>query len=133
MTTQLATIVLPDDMEWIDEFQWQPAAQQIEVASNGALLVEESVQLAGRPITLEGRIEGNVGFALPTRAVIKQLQDLASAAHVTPLTLTLHDGRSFDVLFRRTDGAAVEARPLKHIAPHDDADLYALTLRLMQV
>jgi hypothetical protein len=45
MTVQLATITLPEDMQWSDEFNWLPTAQQVEIASNGALIIEESAQL----------------------------------------------------------------------------------------
>lgn len=133
MTTQLATIELPDDMQWIDEFTWLPVAQQVDIASDGALHIEESVQLAGRPVTLEGRLEGSVGFALPARSTIVALHALAQTPRTDPMTLLLPDGRSFNVMFRHGDGVAVEAHPIKHIVPAEDADLYTLTLRLMQV
>ena len=126
------TVTLPGDMQWTDEFMWLPTAAQVEVACDGAVLVEESAQLAGRPITLEGRLDGNVGFALPTRAVINTLRAMAAVPRQSPLTLTLEDGRTFSVRFRHADGA-IEARPMKHIVPAEDADLYSLTLRLMQV
>ena len=64
------TVTLPGDMQWSDEFAWLPSTSLVEIACNGALLVEESAQLAGRPITLEGRMESNVGFALPNRATV---------------------------------------------------------------
>lgn len=134
MAIQLDTITLPADMEWTDEFTWLPTAQQIEFAGNGALIIEESAQLAGRPITLEGRMEGRIGFALVPRATVSALRALAATPRNAPLALALEDGRSFNVMFRHgTDGAAVEAHAMKHIAPHEDADLYAITLRLMQV
>lgn len=133
MTVQLAAVALPADLQWSDEFTWLPTAHQVELACDGALIVEESAQLAGRPITLEGRMEGSTGFALVSRATVTALRALASAPQLVPLSLLLEDGRTFDVRFRHGDGAAVEAKPMKHIAPHEDADLYSLTLRLMQV
>lgn len=133
MTVQLGTVVLPDDLQWIDEFGWLPTAQQVEIAADGALIIEESAQLAGRPITLEGRMDGNTGFALVTRATVAALRALAAAPVAAPLVLQLEDGRVFDVRFRHGDGVAVEAKPMKHVAPHEDTDLYSLTLRLMQV
>jgi hypothetical protein len=132
MTTQLDSIVLSDDLEWTDEFTWLPTAQQVEIACSGAVIVEESAQLAGRPITLQGRMEGNVGFALMPRATVIALRALAATPRSTPMTLTLADGRTFSVLFRHADGA-VEAQAMRHIVPHLDTDWYAVTLRLMQV
>ena len=132
MALQLATIALPDDMQWSDEFSWLPTAQQVEIASSGALIVEESAQLAGRPITLVGS-DSNPGFAWASRATIGALYALASIPRVGPLTLLLQDGRSLNVRFRFNDGAAVEAKPIRFMAPQVDADQYLLTLRLMQV
>jgi hypothetical protein len=130
----LATITLPADLEWTDEFDWLPTSQQVDIAMSGALIVEESAQLAGRPITLEGRLDGSVGFALIPRSTVSALVALASTPRATPMSLLLEDGRTFDVLFRHgQDGPAVEAHAMKHIAPHVDDDLYTITLRLMQV
>ncbi|WP_101927007.1 MULTISPECIES: hypothetical protein [Luteimonas] len=132
MACRLGTIDLPDDVEWMDEFKWVPTAQQVEVTCGGALIVEEDAQLAGRPITLRGVFDGRIGWALPTRAVIKQLHALASTPLAAPLELLLEDGRTFNVRFRHDDGVPLEADPLRHIAPHIDDDYYAFTLRLME-
>lgn len=132
MPCRLGTIDLPDDVEWVDEFKWSPVAQQVEVTCGGSLIVEEDAQLKGRPITLRGVFEGRTGYALPTRAVIKALHALAAVPRAAPLPLLLEDGRTFSVRFRHGDGAPLEAEPIRHIAPHDDADYYAFTLRLME-
>jgi hypothetical protein len=133
MPITLGAISLPDDMEWTDEFAWLPVGQQVEVTLGGSLLVEESQQLAGRPITLEGRMDGNTGFALVSRATVLALRALAAAPLTAPLVLTLADTRSFSVRFRHGDGTAVEARAMKHIVPQYSTDLYAITLRLIEV
>lgn len=128
----LEGITLPDDLQWIDEFDWLPVSQQVEVSTGGALIVEEFAQQRGRPITLEGRMEGNVGFAMIRRDVLLALRALAAVARTAPMALTLDDGRTFHVLFRHDDGVAVTAKPLKHIVPAQDADLYSITIRLME-
>ncbi len=134
MTASLAAIQLPDDMRWVDEFTWLPTVSHVELASNGALWVEESAQLAGRPITLESGSDGNGRpWALVRRATVEALRALAAAPAPAPLDLEVPDGRTFSVRFRHQDGPAVEARPLRHIVPHVADDLYHLTLRLMQV
>lgn len=133
MPYTLGAVQLPMDVEWTDEFGWLPTAQQVDVTIGGSLIVEESKQLAGRPITLRGVFDSSPGYAVATRAVIKALYALADDPLVSPLLLTLEEGQTFNVRFRHHDGLAVEASALKHIAPHDDADLYAFTLRLMEV
>lgn len=134
MTVALGPIQLPEDLRWADEYSWLPVAQQVEITCGGSLLVEESAQQAGRPITLESGTDGDGRhWAVVTRATLEALRTLAAAPLAAPLVLELEDGRTFDVRFRHADGAAVEAQPLRHIAPHVDADKYHLTLRLMQV
>ena len=133
MAVSLAGIELPRDVEWTDEFGWLPTAAQVDVTCGGSLVVEESAQLAGRPITLRGVFSGSRGYALAPRTVIKALHALASEPQAAPMPLLLEDGRSFDVRFRHHDGVAFEAQPARHIAPHEDSDLYAFTLRLMVV
>ena len=58
---------------------------------------------------------------------------MADTATDNPMLLTLDDGRTFNVRVDYSHGTPVEAAPIKHIVPQDDADLYTLTLRLMQV
>ena len=134
MAVTLGAITLPGDVEWVDEFGWLPTANQVEIAWSGSLIVEESKQLAGRPITLRGVFNaGDEHYGTTTRAVVKAIHALASDVLGAPLLLTLEDARTFNVRFRLQDEPAFEATPARHIAPHDDADLYAFTLRLMQV
>lgn len=132
MTTRLETIELSDSLEWPDEFLWSPVSQQVEVSSGGSLIVEESQQLAGRPITLQSGNSGSTFWGLATHATVVALRALADAARTDPMELELEDGRTFDVRWRH--GAnAFEARPVKHIVPAEAEDLYMITLRLFEV
>lgn len=137
MSTTLGSITLPNDLMWVDEFTWSPCGQQVDVSFNGALIIEESAQQAGRPMTLQGGQEqgarGPNYYGVATRAVVQSLYDLAAAPLETALTLTLEDEREFDVRFRYDQGAPVEARAWKPIAEYGDEDFYTITLRLMQV
>jgi hypothetical protein len=133
MPITLGTITLPGDMQWTDEFAWSPVSQQREVTFNGALVIEESEQLAGRPITLEGREDGDDVFAVVEREVVEDLRALAAGPLADPLTLTLADSRSFSVRFNYAAGNPVDARPYRHIVPAEANDWYALTLRLIEV
>jgi hypothetical protein len=133
MAVRLGTIELPRDMRWADEFTWLPTAAQVELACNGALWVEESAQLAGRPVTLESGTDSRGVWAVVPRTTVEACHALASTPRATPLTLELEDGRALTVRFRHQEGApAVEATPVQHIAPHVGADLYHLTLRLYE-
>ncbi len=123
----LNTIQLPGDMVWEDEFEWTPVVHDTGYSCSGALLIEASTMLAGRPITLRSGED----FALVTRAVVLQLQTLLDAGD-DDMILILHDGREFTVKFRRTE-TAMGADPEYPLAPPADDDLYNLTLRLIEV
>ena len=129
LVADVTTITLPADLHWADEYAWLPTAQQSDVAFDGALIVQESAQLAGRPITLEG----GPSFAWIDRATLESLRAIAATPRDTPMVLTLLDGRAFNVLFKHGATPAVDARPIIDIVPSADGDAYALTLRLLQV
>lgn len=130
----LDDIVLPADLQWIDEYGdgSDLVGQVVSTTITGALVIQTNAQQAGRRITLQGRQEGNAGFAAITRATVEALRTLAADIDETH-TLTFSDGRTFDVVFRRDDGPAVEATPFRFADPPDDDDLYYPTIRLMQV
>jgi hypothetical protein len=125
-------ITLPEDLQWVDEFAPWKVAQVFEHSLSGALIVQESAKLAGRPITLQSG--GDFGMA--SRAVVEALQTLEAVANGPTMTLTVPAyeaaDRTFAVRFRR-DTPAIEAAPLKVILPQAPTDWYSLTLRLLQV
>ncbi len=54
-TTLGLDVLLPQDLEWVDEFTWSPIQQTIETTLTGALVIQESKQLKGRAITFVGK------------------------------------------------------------------------------
>ena len=49
------TVSLPPDMRWLDEYGWAAVAQaEPEYTLGGAIVVQQGVKHAGRPITLGG-------------------------------------------------------------------------------
>lgn len=137
MSASLAGIELPEDLSWSDEFTAWKVGQSIKTSLTGARIVQESALQAGRPITLESSQDGRRWAAVVSLATLRQLQALEAAPRTSamPLTLPAHnDGeRTFDVLWRRSDGAALEAKPLRFAIPARDADFFSITLRLMTV
>ena len=125
---QLDTIILPDDLLWINEFDWNSVEQNVERSLTGALLVQEAQLTHGRPIVLSGN--GEAGWV--SRLTVKSLYALSKAANKT-MSLTLPDGRQFSVIFDRANGSGVETRQLMPFAYPDDDDLYLVTLRLITV
>lgn len=121
-------LALPADLEWVDEFAWQPVTQAIEYSLSGALIVDVGTRQAGRPITLAGTDER----CLLRRAALDQINTWAALPGAV-LRLTLR-GVARDVVFRHQDGA-VDARQLVAGAPidTDGGGLYAVTLKFMEL
>ena len=131
----LDAIVLDGDLIWTDEFQWTPVERSSDYSLTGVPIIQESVKQAGRPITLDSKPEsqselaGSNSLIWMDRATVKALHTKASIPELT-MTLTLGDGRTFTVAFRE-DG--FNARPVRHITPHQDTDPYYLSIKLMTV
>lgn len=126
MTIQLGQLVLPSQLEWVDEFDYAPAAQSITPTLDGSLVVEESQKLAGRPYTL--RANGGVWVS---RDFVKQLKALEAALQTAPMTLTIN-GHQAEVFFRR-DPVAVTATPLWREANPKGESLYFIDILLIGV
>jgi hypothetical protein len=122
MAITLDALTLPDGLIWEDEFTWSPVAQSTDYGLTGALIVQESTKLAGRPITLAGQSSGNQSAACwITRAHLLTLQTALQVAGAE-FTLTLHDARTFTVAPRQ-DPLDAEARPVvKSFLPADPDD-----------
>lgn len=131
--TTLDAVTLPGDLEWEDEGAWVPAAAVMTTTITGAQILHVSALQAGRPITLVAKGDQHVWL---TYAEVEALRAMAAANLSTPMTLTLIDGRSFQVVFRHQDGA-VEYSPVEFLVSQNtdvrDARPYTLTLRLLQV
>ncbi len=121
----LGGVSLPADLLWTDEFAWTPVAQVREYSLDGSLILEEAVRLAGRPITLESGPDR----AWVSRSTLTALYALAQAP--AALALTLHDGRSFSVVFRHDD-RALEAEPVVPEVP-TSGQFYRVVVRLTAV
>ncbi|MGE6332739.1 hypothetical protein [Stenotrophomonas sp. NPDC077659] len=133
----LAGIELPADLQWTDEFTAWRIGQQVRTSLSGALIVQESARQAGRPITLQTTRDGQAYVAPIQLDVLRQLQSLSEQLQAAPMTLVLpaHNGgdRTFQVRWLRTEGAALDAQPLRFATPAVDADFFSITLRLMTV
>jgi len=120
----LATVTLPDNVRWRDEFAWSAVTQATERTLSGAMVVEETPRQSGRPITLEG--------LWCDRSTVEALRTLEEQV-ATEMTLDLPDGRTFTVLWRRDSEPALRADPLLPAVIDPDPDeLYEVTLRLME-
>ena len=128
LTNGATTVALPDALSWVDEFAWSSVEQTQTYTSTGALLIEEGVKQAGRPITLEGAEDRT----WCTRALVKQLQTWAATPGIV-LTLTMR-GVVHAVTFDHQKGA-LQGFPVIFYADQsvDDADWYVPTIRFLEL
>lgn len=122
----LATVTLPADMIWVDEFNWSPVQRATEYSLAGALIVDVAERQAGRPITLQGAADAGWMH----RSVLQALYALAADPAVASRSLTLADGRMFTVAF---EDDPIEAEPVIDYNISDAADWYVVTLKLIEV
>jgi hypothetical protein len=133
MSITLDGLSLPDDLIWIDEYDFSPVKQTVTTAVDGSLIVEAAAQAegqtagqkAGRPITLAGGDD----YAWIERAILEQIR----AKQYQPglvMSLTLR-GVTYSVLFVQPDGIA--ARPVIDYNTPDDSDWYTVTLKFIVV
>ena len=138
MSTTIGSVVLSGiggsggDLRWIDEYAEGSdlVGMVTRVSTTGALIHQANAQQSGRLMTLVGERESRGHYGVITRAEVDALYALA-AVPGEEYAVELHDGRQFTALFRRGDGPAVQASPVRHIVPHVDADLYLPTIRLV--
>ena len=124
----ITTVTLPDALSWADEYSWSPVEQTKTYTTTGALLIEEGIKQAGRPITLEGGMDRT----WCTRALVDTLRGWAATPAMV-LTLTLR-GVAHQVTFDHEKGA-LQGLPVLFYADSAIAsdDWYVPTLRFLEL
>lgn len=122
------TIVLPVDLLWVDEHNWQPVEQTANRTITGALIVESAARIGGRPITLQPEDDSSAWIEL---ADLLALQAWA-AVPGKEMQITIR-GVVRTVIFRHQDNAGVNARPVVHYNAPDSTDFYLATVKFMEI
>ena len=124
---QLDIMTLPDNLLWVNEFDWTPVAQSTDRSLTGSLVVSESLMTYGRSIVL--------GDGENSWLTLSDLNTLFALSEIPKkkMLLTLPDERTFTVIFYRAEGAPIEAQPVLPLTTPDDSDFYAVVIRLMTV
>ena len=133
MPLTLGAVDLADDsdlageqLEWVDEFEWDAITQSQERSLSGALLIQEGVKLYGRPITLQSN--GGAWFTLATVRALEALRDQPGAQ----MLLELPRGEQHWVTWNRADGPPLAAKQVERSQEMADT-VYELTLRLITI
>ena len=122
----LDTLELPEELIWVDEFNYSEVQAKKNITIQGKVIIEESTikEGKGRPITLTG------DNAWIKRPLLKTLYGYAQETEKS-MTLTLNDTRTFQVKFRFWEPPVVEAQTIWQNAFADDESEYFLTLKLV--
>ena len=119
-------IELPRGMLWVDEFNWSAVSKSVDRSITGAQVIDVSLLIAGRPITLQAvETQGWI-----RRTTLQRVQALADEPQGEYL-LVLADGREYRVQFAASDPIA--AAPIARPELPSDIHPYVATLRLITV
>lgn len=112
---------------WIDELDYSPVVQSAPIYTlTGALVIEQALKKAGRPITLSG---DNVWLALHTVQALQALADKLAFV----MRLVVPDGRTFSVLFARPALSNLHAIKAVKIDERNSLDRYQCNLHFITV
>lgn len=123
------SLTLSHDMRWMDEHSWSPVSAAKEYTLTGALIIDNAVRQAGRPITLQ---PPGSDMAWITRETVEKLRTWAAIPGLQ-CELTLDDDRVFNVIFRHDEPPALEATPVTQMATYDMADWWVVNLKMMEI
>lgn len=143
----LGALQLPDGLYWSDEIGWSPVAENAgDYSLTGAPLIQRSVKLAGRPITLRGAQASSGDSTLHTAILMRNTTFRGCPSLITlkaalddptaRFTLTLHDGRTFTVDPCHDSDGPLIATPIPAVSslppadPQDDHWYFIDTIRL---
>ncbi|MCP5197656.1 MAG: hypothetical protein H6974_12870 [Gammaproteobacteria bacterium] len=136
MAITLGALTLPATLVWADECDWSPVSQKVDYSTSGALILQEAIRLAGRPITLVGQSDGNAHTGGILRSDLLTLYTALTTTGVE-LTLTLHDARTFTVAGRHQgEQSPIDAVPLpavKSLPPAIPASNHWYLLRALRL
>lgn len=122
------TATLPDAMNWVNEYSEPMVVQTKTYTTTGALLIEEAIKQAGRPIALEGTPDRT----WCTRALVDQLHAWAAMPGIV-LTLTLR-ATPRSVTFDHEKGA-LQGLPVIFYADGsiEASDFYVPTINFLEL
>jgi len=128
MMITLDGLQLPDELIWIDEFEFNKvrAHEKITLSGMRTLFQDTLISYAGRPITLSSQ----------NSWIDKQdIQTIYSWAEELDkqMVLVLHDTRSFNVRFRYIDLPVFETELVLETAFHENETKYNITIKLEEL
>ena len=119
---------LPDALIWTDSHKWSAVQGAHQWSTTGALLIDQGLRLAGRPITLEGGPQ----HAWMPRSQADALRALAATPGAV-MTLTLHDASTYSVMWDYSREQPFEAEQVVDYSDPLNTDWCVPKLRLIEI
>jgi hypothetical protein len=116
---------LPDELMWIDEFEWSDVKATTKQTIQGKFIVQEAKvpSEAGRHITLSS------DDSWITRNDVLILQEMTNDTG-RQFLLSMHDGRTYLCRFRQWDMPCIDVEMLIQTAYPDVKTQYKITIKL---
>lgn len=115
-------------MLWSNEFSWSPITAVEAISLTGTPIIQRGKRIKGRRINLESGEE----TAWVTRAQMDALVALRDTKPAS-VTLTMGDGRIFNVIFNDVDGQSIEAEALQPGKVPAPGDFFKVKLKFLEV
>jgi hypothetical protein len=124
LTNGATVLALPDNLRWLNEFDWSPVVAAARYSITGALIVESRARSAGRPIELGD----DAAYIL--RSDLLTLKAWAAVPGLQ-LSLVLRGEAARAVIFDQE--RPLGAVPLVDYSDPAPGDYYRLSLRFLEV
>lgn len=135
-------VQLPKDLEWVDEFTWSKVQQNVTTTLTGALVVQESTQLKGRPITLAVPFDDMAWIQRDVCDELMRVRDeagfTAKLQHVkynsdTDTYSTILSSHDFEVMFRHYEQPVIDVQSVKRFDNFESGSWYRIrSLKFME-
>lgn len=130
--TTLEELSLPNDLLWEDEFDWSSVLSDQAHTTTGALIIDQWVKQAGRPISLR---PADDEMAWVPRSTASKLVEWANTTNTT-FTLEFEyptDTRTFTVIFDTSKDQPVKAVPVAGFPGHRLEDWFRVSMQFIEV
>lgn len=120
----LGGVELPDDMEWVNEFDWNFRSSLVTRLEDGRALYTSEVRVGGQPMHLGGTFDIWV-----TRSTLLALRALEAQGGTYPLN---YRGVTFTVAFDSGDTTALDVQRIRAAGPDPASTVnYRVVVRLI--
>lgn len=127
----MAEIALPNDLLWVDEFEWTAVLSGSEYSITGSLLIDRSVKLAGRPISLEAPDNEMAWISRATHEALRAAASIPDRRFKLLLEYPT-DHREFTVEFAPVE-TPLEGSPVKGFPEHESDAWFSVKLKFIEV